>query len=87
MSDFFESDVRATAPGAVEREMRRQELRRAEKRRLATGFVAIALTGTLLLGGGFAAFGATHSSKPKKASVKAAAPAKPSKHAKKSKRP
>jgi hypothetical protein len=86
VSDFFESSDGTAAAGRVEREMRRQELRRAEKRRLMTGVVSVALASTLVLGGGFAAFGATHPTKPKKATV-AAAKAKPTKHAEKRKKP
>ena len=64
MSDFFESDTRATvaASGVVDREMRRQEMRRAATRKLATRVVAVALAGSLVLGGGFAAFAASHPS-------------------------
>ena len=86
MSDFFESDGSAPVAGAMDREMRRQELRRAETRKLATRVIAVALAGAVVLGGGFAAFGATHHSLSKKAAAATVtAHVKSAKHKKKHK--
>ena len=84
MSDFFEPDTTALAianpAGAVDREMRRQELRRAANRKWATGVIGVALAGTLVLGGGFAAYAASHPSPSKSAASVSKTHAKAVKH-------
>jgi predicted anti-sigma-YlaC factor YlaD len=85
-SDYFEPDSSSPAAGAVDREMRRQELRRAQTRRFATRAIAVALAGAVVLGGGFAAFGATHHAASKKVVTASAKAHKPAKHKKKPKK-
>lgn len=59
MSEFFKSDTQAMAADDLERELRREERLHAERRRMATWGVALAVAGTVILGGGIAAFAAS----------------------------
>ena len=66
MDEFFESDNQIAQVNVVDREMRRQEMRRAKTRKVMTGVISIALAGSVLLGGGYAAVASTHQTATKK---------------------
>jgi cell division septal protein FtsQ len=77
MSDFFESDNSASAVSNLEREMRREERRHGERRKLTAAVLAVAVACVVLLGGGFGAYAAARRPATKAVAV---APAKHVKH-------
>ena len=80
MSDYFESKSRESAAEALERGLRRDEREHLQRRKIATAIIAASVAGTVLLGGGIAAFAAAHQPAPVKAPAAIVIPATKAKH-------
>jgi hypothetical protein len=59
-SDFLEGEASDPSAEALERGLRREERRHLERRKAIGVFVALAVAGTVLLGGAIAALAASH---------------------------
>ena len=59
-SDFLEGEASDPSAEALERGLRREERRHVERRKAIAGFGALAVAGTVLLGGAIAALAASH---------------------------